>query len=167
MQYFETLLGPAWPLVWTVVKIVAIVAPLLLCVAYLTLAERKVIGWMQVRKGPNRVAIFGLQFAKLAGAKAIVVSSSDTKLERAQDLGADCGVNYKTHPDWEKEIMRLTGGRGVDLVIEVGGPGTFERSIKSTRVGGTSASSPPLGALGLTHSNCLKSAGYLMSPNCA
>jgi NADH-quinone oxidoreductase subunit H len=55
MEFFEQLLGPAWPPVWALVKIIAIVAPLMLCVAYLTFAERKVIGYMQVRLGPNRV----------------------------------------------------------------------------------------------------------------
>jgi NADH-quinone oxidoreductase subunit H len=58
---FEQLFGPAWPAVWTLAKIVAIVGPLMLCVAYLTLWERKVIGWMQVRRGPNRVTFFGLR----------------------------------------------------------------------------------------------------------
>nr|MCU0974460.1 NADH-quinone oxidoreductase subunit H [Burkholderiales bacterium] len=55
MEFFEQLLGPAWPAAWTLVKIIAIVAPLMLCVAYLTFAERKIIGYMQVRIGPNRV----------------------------------------------------------------------------------------------------------------
>jgi len=62
LTYFETLLGPAWPVVWTLAKIIAIVLPLLGCVAYLTLWERKVIGWMQVRHGPNRVTFFGLRW---------------------------------------------------------------------------------------------------------
>jgi len=62
LAYFEQMLGPAWPAVWTLVKIVAIVLPLLGCVAYLTLWERKVIGWMQVRHGPNRVTFFGLRW---------------------------------------------------------------------------------------------------------
>jgi NADH-quinone oxidoreductase subunit H len=61
LTYFEQLLGPAWPAVWTLIKIVAIVLPLMGCVAYLTLWERKVIGWMQVRLGPNRVTFFGIR----------------------------------------------------------------------------------------------------------
>ena len=64
MEYFETLLGPAWPVVWTLAKIVAIVLPLMIGVAYLTLAERKVIGYMQVRLGPNRVSFFGLRWLR-------------------------------------------------------------------------------------------------------
>ena len=64
MEYFENLLGPAWPVVWTLAKIVAIVLPLMIGVAYLTLAERKVIGYMQVRLGPNRVSFFGLRWLR-------------------------------------------------------------------------------------------------------
>lgn len=85
--------------------------------------------------GTGGVAIFGLQFAKLTGARAIVVSSSDAKLERATTLGADGGVNYKTHADWDKEVMRLTGGRGVDHVVEVGGA-TLPKSIGALATGG-------------------------------
>ncbi len=62
--------------------------------------------------GTGGVSIFGLQFAKLAGARAIVTSSSDDKLARARALGADDGVNYKTTPEWDAEVRRLTGGRG-------------------------------------------------------
>jgi NADPH:quinone reductase-like Zn-dependent oxidoreductase len=86
--------------------------------------------------GTGGVSVFGLQFAKLAGARAIVTSSSDEKLERAKALGADATVNYKTHENWSKEVKAATGGRGVDHVIEVGGVGTLEQSIRATRMGG-------------------------------
>ena len=86
--------------------------------------------------GTGGVSIFALQFAKAAGAQVIITSSSDAKLSRARQLGADHGINYKTHPDWEREVLRLTAGRGVDVVIEVGGPGTLERSLASVRTGG-------------------------------
>ena len=66
----------------------------------------------------------------------IGTSSSDTKLERAKQLGLDAGVNYRTHPDWEKQVLELTGGRGVDQVIEVGGAGTLPKSLTSSRIGG-------------------------------
>jgi len=87
--------------------------------------------------GTGGVSIFGLQFAKMAGAKVILTSSSDVKLERARALGADETINYKTTPDWDKAVWQLTGKRGVDHVIEIGGGGTMERSIRSTRTGGT------------------------------
>jgi NADPH:quinone reductase-like Zn-dependent oxidoreductase len=86
--------------------------------------------------GTGGVSIFALQFAKAAGAQVIITSSDDAKLARARQLGADHGINYKTHPDWEREVLRLTAGRGVDVVIEVGGPGTLERSLASVRMGG-------------------------------
>jgi NADPH:quinone reductase-like Zn-dependent oxidoreductase len=85
--------------------------------------------------GTGGVAIFGLQFAKLAGAKAIVISSSDAKLTRALDLGAESGVNYRTPPEWQTEVMRLTNGRGVDHVVEVGGA-TLPHSIGALATGG-------------------------------
>ena len=62
--------------------------------------------------GTGGVSIFALQFAKAAGAQVIITSSSDAKLSRARQLGADHGINYKTHPDWEREVLRLTAGRG-------------------------------------------------------
>jgi NADPH:quinone reductase-like Zn-dependent oxidoreductase len=85
-------------------------------------------------QGTGGVAIFALQFAVLAGARAIVTSSSDAKLARAQELGAWAGVNYKTHPDWQHEVLRLTGGAGVDHVVETAGD--LARSIACLRVGG-------------------------------
>lgn len=86
--------------------------------------------------GTGGVSLFALQFAKMHGARVILTSSSDAKLERAKSLGADQVINYRTTPDWDKAVGALTDGRGADLVVEVGGPGTLERSIRSVRVGG-------------------------------
>jgi NADPH:quinone reductase-like Zn-dependent oxidoreductase len=86
--------------------------------------------------GTGGVSIFGLQFAKLHGARVIITSSSDEKLARAKALGADETINYKTTPEWDKEVLRLTGGRGVDIVLEVGGGETFARSMNSVRASG-------------------------------
>ena len=86
--------------------------------------------------GTGGVSIFALQFAKLHGATVIITSSSDEKLGRAKQLGADHGINYTTTPEWHQAARRLTGGRGVDHVIEVGGPGTFEKSLAATAVSG-------------------------------
>lgn len=89
--------------------------------------------------GTGGVSIFALQFAKLAGARVLGVSSSDEKLERARALGLDAGLNYKASPDWDRWVMDQTGGEGVDLVVEVGGAGTLQRSLKSVRYGGVVA----------------------------
>ncbi|HEX7646640.1 MAG TPA: NAD(P)-dependent alcohol dehydrogenase [Noviherbaspirillum sp.] len=86
--------------------------------------------------GTGGVSIWALQLAKAAGVNAIITSSSDDKLERARSLGAAGTINYKTTPEWQQEVMRLTGGRGADLVLEVGGQGTLARSIAATRMGG-------------------------------
>jgi NADPH:quinone reductase-like Zn-dependent oxidoreductase len=86
--------------------------------------------------GTGGVAIFALQFAKLAGAVPIVISSSDEKLARAKALGAAHTVNYKSVPEWGAEVRTLTGGRGVDLVVEIGGSGTLQRSLDAVRMGG-------------------------------
>jgi NADPH:quinone reductase-like Zn-dependent oxidoreductase len=86
--------------------------------------------------GTGGVSIFALQFARQIGARIIVTSSSDEKLERARGLGAEFGVNYIRQPNWFEEVLELTGGRGVDLVIESSGPGTLPQSIKATRIGG-------------------------------
>jgi NADPH:quinone reductase-like Zn-dependent oxidoreductase len=89
--------------------------------------------------GTGGVSLFALQFAKLHGAKVILTSSSDKKLAHAKTFGADEGINYRDSPEWDKSVVGLTRGRGVDLIVEVGGPGTLERSIRSTKVGGTIA----------------------------
>ncbi len=86
--------------------------------------------------GTGGVSIFALQFARAAGARVIVTSSQDEKLERAGKLGAAERINYKRTPDWEKEVLRLTGGAGVDCVVEVGGAGTLAKSFASVGYGG-------------------------------
>ena len=86
--------------------------------------------------GTGGVSLFALQFARMAGARVIITSGSDEKLERAKQLGASDGVNYKTTPEWDKKVRDLTGGVGVDRVVEVGGAGTLPRSLKAVRVGG-------------------------------
>lgn len=90
-------------------------------------------------QGTGGVSLFALQFAHLAGARVIATSSSDDKLQRAIELGASDGINYKTGPDWGKQVRTLTGGRGVDLVVEVGGIGTLAQSLRAVRAGGTIA----------------------------
>jgi NADPH:quinone reductase-like Zn-dependent oxidoreductase len=89
--------------------------------------------------GTGGVSIWALQLAKAAGLRTLITSSSDEKLKRARLLGADETINYRTVPDWHQEVLRLTGGRGVDLVVEVGGRGTLNRSVAATRTGGTIA----------------------------
>ncbi|BEU98789.1 NAD(P)-dependent alcohol dehydrogenase (plasmid) [Acidovorax sp. DW039] len=86
--------------------------------------------------GTGGVSIAALQIAKAMDARVIVTSSSDDKLARARRLGADEVINYRQVPDWGNRVLELTGGRGVDHVIEVGGPGTLTQSIKAVRVGG-------------------------------
>lgn len=87
--------------------------------------------------GTGGVSIFALQFAKAHGARVVITSSSDAKLDRARDLGADHCINYRDTPEWDAEVLERTGGNGVDRVIEVGGMGTLEKSIASVRVGGS------------------------------
>jgi NADPH:quinone reductase-like Zn-dependent oxidoreductase len=84
-------------------------------------------------QGTGGVSLFALQFAKAHGALVRLISSSDEKLARAIDLGAVQGINYAKAPDWDKAIVELTGGIGVDHVVEVGGAGTFERSLRAVR----------------------------------
>jgi NADPH:quinone reductase-like Zn-dependent oxidoreductase len=90
-------------------------------------------------QGTGGVSIFALQFAHLRGLRVLGISSSTEKLERAQDLGLDMGLNYRDNPDWERWVREQTGGEGVDMVVEVGGVGTLPRSLKAVRHGGTIA----------------------------
>ncbi|MFQ6575092.1 zinc-dependent alcohol dehydrogenase family protein [Pseudomonas sp. UM16] len=87
-------------------------------------------------QGTGGVSIFALQIAKLAGATVIATSSSDEKLERLKAMGADHLINYRKTPAWGETVRQLTGNRGVDHVIEVGGPATLEQSMIAARIGG-------------------------------
>jgi NADPH:quinone reductase-like Zn-dependent oxidoreductase len=87
-------------------------------------------------QGTGGVSIFALPLARAIGVTAIITSSSDEKLKRAAVLGAACGINYKTTPEWDKAAVACNGGRGVDHVIEVGGANTLTRSFGAIRNGG-------------------------------
>ena len=86
--------------------------------------------------GTGGVSVFAQQFCTMMGARTIVTSSSDDKLEKMKSLGAGEVINYRTNPEWDAAVLELTGGSGVDRVVEVGGPGTFDRSVNAVRVGG-------------------------------
>jgi len=86
--------------------------------------------------GTGGVSIFALQFARMHGARVIATSSSDAKLKRLTEMGASEVINYKTTPEWDKRVLEITHGEGVDYVIEVGGIGTLEKSLRAVRVGG-------------------------------
>ncbi len=96
-------------------------------------------GQVVLVQGTGGVSIFALQIARAAGARVIVTSSSDEKLARAMMMGASAGINYASEPAWGKAAADLAGGDGVDLVVEVGGAGTLEQSLKAVRPGGTIA----------------------------
>ena len=87
-------------------------------------------------QGTGGVSIFALQFAKMMGAQVIATSSSDEKLKRLEQMGADHVLNYKMQPDWGQKAREITGGQGVDHIIEVGGAGTLDQSLDAVRVGG-------------------------------
>ncbi len=89
-----------------------------------------------VLQGTGGVSIFGLQFAHAAGYRTLITSSSDEKLARAKDLGADHVVNYKTTPAWSGPVREATGGKGADFIMEVGGGGTIQESMKAIKIGG-------------------------------
>jgi NADPH:quinone reductase-like Zn-dependent oxidoreductase len=88
-------------------------------------------------QGTGGVSLFALQFARLAGARVIVTSSSDDKLRRARELGAAETINYRETPDWDRRARELTDGRGVDHVVEVVGGEHLNRSVNAIRIGGT------------------------------
>ncbi len=88
-------------------------------------------------QGTGGVSIFGLQLAKALGANVIITSSSDEKLQLAKKLGADHTINYVKTPNWDQEVLKITDGKGVDLLLELGGEKTFEKSINATKVNGS------------------------------
>ncbi|KAF9029359.1 alcohol dehydrogenase superfamily protein [Hymenopellis radicata] len=106
-------------------------------------AYNALMGPVQLKAGDNvlilgtgGVSIFGLQFAVASGATVIATSSSDAKLEIAKKLGATHLINYSKTPAWDEEVLRLTGGRGANHVLEVGGPGTLEKSLSAVTFNG-------------------------------
>jgi NADPH:quinone reductase-like Zn-dependent oxidoreductase len=101
----------------------------------LVTAGRVQAGDSVLTQGTGGVSLFALQFGRLSGARVIVTSSSDAKLERVRQLGASDGINYKTTPEWDKRVRELTG-EGVDHVVELGGAGTLPRSLRAVRLGG-------------------------------
>jgi NADPH:quinone reductase-like Zn-dependent oxidoreductase len=90
-------------------------------------------------QGTGGVSLFALQFAKGMGMRVLGISGSDEKLERARAMGLDAGLNYRENPEWDRWALDETGGEGVDLVVEVGGAGTINRSLYALRMGGTIA----------------------------
>jgi NADPH:quinone reductase-like Zn-dependent oxidoreductase len=89
--------------------------------------------------GTGGVSIFALQFAKMAGAKVIITSSDDAKMMKARALGADHVINYAKTPEWQGQVLALTGGKGADHAVEVGGPGTLNRTLEALRFSGSLA----------------------------
>ena len=86
-------------------------------------------------QGTGGVSLFALQFARLKGARVVGISGNDEKLARAQEMGLDAGLNYKTTPEWDRWALEETG-EGVDLIVEVGGAGTLARSLRAVKMGG-------------------------------
>lgn len=105
----------------------------------LFVAGRAKAGQTALFLGTGGVSIWGLQLAKAAGLRAIITSSSAEKLARAQAMGADGLINYRETPEWQVEVLRLTGGEGAHVVVEVGGEGTLARSVTAARMGGAVA----------------------------
>lgn len=92
-----------------------------------------------VTQGTGGVALFAALFARMQGAFVIVTSSSDAKLERAKGFGADLGINYKSQPEWSRAVRQALGGRGADLIVELGGAETLDQSLRAIRTSGTLA----------------------------
>lgn len=91
--------------------------------------------WVLVQ-GSGGVSVFALQFARMIGCRVIATSSSNEKLQRLESLGAEKLINYREQPDWGDEVLSLTGGKGADLVVEVGGSGTVAQSVRAVAFDG-------------------------------
>ena len=102
----------------------------------LTGHRRVTAGDTVLTQGSGGVSVFALQFARILGARVIATTSSPEKAERLKALGASDVVNYRETPDWDEQVRELTDGRGVDCVVEIGGPGTIAMSLKALAVGG-------------------------------
>jgi len=102
----------------------------------LAVSGRVTPGDVVLTLGTGGVSLFALQFARLMGARVIITSSSDAKLLRAEGMGASDGVNYRKTPQWHERVLELTGGAGVDHVVELGGAGTLPQSLQAVRMGG-------------------------------
>ena len=89
-----------------------------------------------VVQGTGGVSIFGLQFARLSGARVIATTGSESKIDRLRELGASAVINYKTTPDWDRRVLELTGGEGADHIVDVGGAGTLSHALQAVRPGG-------------------------------
>ena len=87
-------------------------------------------------QGSGGVSVFALQFAKAAGCHVIATSSSDAKLEKLGKLGADEFINYSQVEKWGDRVLEITGGRGADVIVEVGGSGTLAQSVRAVAMGG-------------------------------
>ena len=112
--------------------------------------------------GTGGVSVFAVQLASMAGARVAITSSSDAKLEKMRALGADITANYRSNPEWDKEIVEKTGGRGVDIVVETGGFGTLEKSLACCGpnarigiIGGLAGSAEKLNLFGLIVKNAV------------
>jgi len=108
-------------------------------------------GMTVMSQGGGGVSVFALQLAKLFGARVIIISSSPERCARLKSLGADETVDYRADAEWDAAVRNLTGGRGADLTLDIGGAQTFERSLRATRIGGRVAlvgllTGPPVAA---------------------
>ena len=106
--------------------------------------------WVLV-EGTGGVAVFALQLAKLAGARVVALSSSDEKLARAREFGADATINYRTTPEWAAAAREATGGRGLDIVVETGGASTLPQALAAAAFGGFVGVVGPVGGFEARH----------------